>query len=174
MEKTFKEQRLEELDNIPLHEDFEFIPGLPLPLGDSVLVKECTQDEYKTKGGIVIPGGDRLSHAKIGICMARGEECRLPIKEGQVVAFDQLCQFGIKHNDVSYISVASHMVYFVIPSQTHLQTHHKDFNEKRREKRLAGAKAVEKRDNEDFSKKLDIKANESKTQFAVTKEFKKP
>lgn|SRR3990167_52364 len=172
--KTFKEQRLENLANLPEHPDFELISGLPIPIGDAILVKECPQTEYKTSAGIIIPGGDTLNHCKIGVVYAIGETCSIPVKLGDTVAFDQMCRFGIKHKDVGYISVASHMTYFIVPPSTYFEPHYKDFMELRREKRLAGAKAVEKRDNEDFGKKLDIRANEGKTQFAVTKDFKKP
>ncbi len=152
MEKSFREQRLEELANLPVHPDFEFVIGLPYPLGDSIMVKECPQEEYKTKGGILLPQGERLDHAKIGIIVAKGENCTLPVKEGDTVAFDQVCRFGIKHNDIAYISVASHMVYFILTPKTYLQPHFADFNEKRREKRIKGAEAVAKRDENELDK----------------------
>lgn len=152
MEKTFRELRLEELKNLPIHPDYEPILGLPIPLGDAILVKECEQQEYKTKSGLILSQGERLEHAKIGIVFNIGENCTLPIKEGDVVAFDRVCRFGITHQDVNYISVASHMVYFVVPENSYLQAHFKDFNEKRREKRIAGAEAVAKREVNEHDK----------------------
>lgn len=168
--KNFKEQRLEELANMPIHADYEPVLGLPLPLGDALLVKECPQEEFKTKSGIIIAQGERLDHAKIGIVYNRGENCTLPVKEGDVVAFDRVCRFGITHKDVNYISVASHMVYFVVPPDVYLETRFKDFNEKRREKRKAGAEAVEKREINEYDQKIEERKKDVKGQiiFPVT------
>lgn len=153
--KSFREQRLEELANLPIHADYEPILGLPMPLGDSLLVKECPQEEYKTKGGLIIPNGDRLDHARIGIVYNRGDLCTLPVREGDVIAFDQMCRFGIKHKDIVYISVPSHMTYCILPPETYLETRFKDFSETRREKRRAGAETVAKRDENELDKQTE-------------------
>jgi len=160
MEKTFRELRLEELKNLPIHPDYEAIEGLPIPLGCSYIVKECPQEEYKTKGGIVLPHGERLDHAKIGIVYNKSENCILPVREGQVVAFDIMCRFGLKHKGENYISVPEHMLYMIVPPDTFLETRFKDFNEKRREKRIKGAEAVAKRDENELDKHTEIRKAE--------------
>lgn len=153
--EKFKEKRLVELENMPPHRDYKPIEGMLLPLGDVVTIKECSQDEYKTKGGIIMGGSDHLEHARMGWIVNKGEECRLPIKEGQTVAFDRSCTYGFHYKGQNYLRVPSFMVHFIVPEKTYLEPHYKDFFEKRRESRLKGSKAAGKRDNDKLNEKFD-------------------
>lgn len=153
--EVFKAKRLEELANMPAHPDYKPVEGIFIPNGDVVTIKECSQDEYKTKGGIIMGGSDNLEHAKIGFIINRGEECRLPYKEGDTVAFDRSCSYGFHYEGVNYLRVPSYMVHFRVPPKTYLEPHYKDFFEKRRESRIAGQKKAQKRDDDKLNQKFD-------------------
>lgn len=160
--EQFKSRRLAELANMPPHKDYAPVPGIFIPNGDVVTVKECSQEEYKTKGGIIMGGSDHLEHAKIGFIINRGEECRLPYKEGDTIAFDRACTFGFHYEGVNYLRVPSYMVYFRVPPKTYLEPHYADFFEKRRESRIAGEKAVRKREDDKLEEKFEHRDEENR------------
>ena len=171
--EAFRDIRLAELNAMPPHPKYAPVEGLFIPIGDCVTVKEIPQSEYKTQAGIIIPDTTRLEHCKLGIVMNRGDQCQLPVKEGDVIAFETMVIFGVTHKGQNYLRVNSYQVYFVLPPENYLEPHYADHHEKRREKRIAGTKAVMKHDAEEFEKKVDIHENSGKTQFAVTNSKKK-
>jgi co-chaperonin GroES (HSP10) len=153
--EEFKSRRLEELAKLPPHKDYEQPPGMYIPLGDVVTVMECEQTEYKTRAGILIPGVGQLEHARIGWVVNKGELCQLPVKEGDTIAFDKSCNFGINYQGKNYLRVPSYQVFFVVPPDTYLEPHYADFFEKRRQSRIAGEKTVRKRDNDNLEEKFE-------------------
>ena len=171
--EEFRDTRLAELKAMPPHPKYAPVEGLFIPIGDCITVKEIPQSEYKTNAGIIIPDTTRLEHCKLGIVMNRGEMCQLPVKEGDVVAFETMVIFGVTHKGQNYLRVNSYQVYFVLPPENYLEPHSVTFIERRRESRIAGEKAVTKHENEAFEKKVDIRENSHKKQFAVTKNHKK-
>lgn len=160
--EEFKSRRLEELSKMPPHKDFMPIEGIFIPYGDVVTVRECSQDEYKTKGGIIMGGSDHLEHAKIGFIINRGEGCQLPVKEGDTIAFDRSCSFGFHYEGVNYLRVPSFQVFFRVPPKTYLEPHYADFFENRRESRRKGSKVAEKRDNDKLEQKFEDRDSENK------------
>lgn len=153
--EQFKSKRLEELAKMPPHKDFTPIEGIYIPYGDVVTVRECTQDEYKTKSGIIMQSGEHLEHCKIGYIINKGEDCRLPVHEGDTIAFDKHCSFGFQYKGINYLRVPSFQVFFRVPPETYLEPHYADFFEKRRIARLAGQKNVEKLDNDRLEEKFE-------------------
>lgn len=153
--EEFKSRRLEELAKMPPHPKYEPVPGLALPVGDALTVKEVPQSEYKTDAGLIIPGTTRLEHCKLGIVMVKGEMCNVPVKEGDLVAFDPSISIGISHKNVDYLKVPGYHVHFILPPDNYLEPHYADFFEKRRESRISGAKVAEKRDNNKLEQKFE-------------------
>lgn len=153
--EEFKSRRLAELANMPPHPDYKPIPGIFIPNGDVVTVRECSQEEYKTRGGIIMAPGEHLEHCRVGYIINLGEECRLPYKEGDTIAFDKSCQFGFMYEGISYLRVPSFQVFFRVPPKTYLEPHYADFFEKRRESRVAGEKAVRKREDNKLEEKFE-------------------
>lgn len=160
--EEFKSRRLAELAKMTPHKDWKPAPGLAITVGDAVTVKEIPQSEYKTQGGLIIPDATRLQHCKLGIVMNRGELCILPVKEGDTVAFAPHTCLGITHNGVDYLKVPSYDVHFILPPDNYLEPHYADFFEKRREKRIAGEKAVRKREDEKFEEKVELREEANK------------
>lgn len=160
--EDFKTIRLEELSNMPPHKDYEPISGIYIPFGDVVTVRECSQDEYKTKGGIIMGGGEHMEHCKIGYIINLGEECRLPVKAGDTIAFDRSCSFGFNFDGNNYLRVPSFQVFFRIPPDTYLEPHYADFFEKRRKSRNAGGKVVKKREDNELGEKFERRDEENK------------
>jgi len=170
----WKEQRLKELANLKIDDDFNIPIGFYIPFGDGIILKEIVQGEIKTKSNIILGAATtRTIGASLGQIYSIGELVTLPIFEGMKVYYEPQTALRVYVNGIEYVQIAQHNIFGAVPPETHLQPYIASFIDKRREKRLAGAKAVEKRDNEDFGKKLDLKASEGKTQFAVTN-FKKP
>ena len=153
--EEFKSRRLAELANLPKHKNYKAIEGMLIPLGDVLTIKECSQEEYKTKGGIIMAPGENLEHARIGWVVNKGELCTLPVLEGQTVAFDRSCIYGFHYEGENYLRVPSFMVHFVVPPKTYLEPHYADFFEKRRESRVAGEKAVRNREDNKLEEKFE-------------------
>lgn len=153
--EEFKSRRLAELAKMPPHKDWKPISGIFIPYGDVVTIRECSQEEYKTKGGIIMAPGEHLEHCKIGYVINKGEECRLPLNDGDTVAFDKSCSFGFIYDGISYLRVPSYQVFFRVPPKTYLEPHYADFFEKRRESRIEGEKAVRKREDEKLEQRFE-------------------
>lgn len=153
--EDFKSRRLAELAEMPPHKDWEPINGIYIPYGDVVTIKECTQEEYKTKSGIIMQSGEHLEHCKIGYIINKGELCSIPVNEGDTVAFDKHCGFGFQYKGINYLRVPTFQVFFRVPPETYLEPHYKDFFEKRRESRIAGQKKAQKRDDDKLNQKFD-------------------
>jgi co-chaperonin GroES (HSP10) len=145
--EEFKSRRLEELAKLPMHESYTPVDGLYIPLGIYLAIKEIDQSDYQTAGGVYIPGAKKLEQCKLGVVYAMGEECKTPIKLGDMVAFDKFCNFGINYKGVEYLRVRLDEIFFIVPPENYLDPHYADFFEKRRESRIAGEKIVRKRED---------------------------
>lgn len=130
-----KEQVLQELESL-YDPNFKVPPGLFIPLGTRVLVKECSQEEYKTQAGIIISGAASLQNAKIGIVFRIGESVTIPIKIGHKVAYDKFALNGIVHNGIQYTDLMEHQVFSVVPPSNYLATYVPTKEDLRRKDRI--------------------------------------
>ncbi len=144
--KTHKEQVIDELNSL-YDPNFKIPPGLYIPLGQRVLVKEIVQPEKKTAAGILLPSAAKLEHARIGVVYRIGEGVTMPIKVGMTVAYDKNVYMGIIHDGTQYTDLMEHQIFSVVPPDNYLAPHVADNNEKRRADRIDSQKKYTKKVN---------------------------
>jgi co-chaperonin GroES (HSP10) len=172
--QEWRKARIDELNKLPIEEGFEIPKGLFIPFGNHVLIKEVIQGEVKSKSGIITAtSASKTVGASVGVVYAIGEDVFLPIFEGMRVYYEPSTMLRVYCEGEEYVQIPSHLVFGAAPPSTYLQPYVADFIARRRESRLSGTKAVMKHDHEEFEKKVDIHENGHKTNFAVTKDFKK-
>lgn len=131
---THKEQILTELESL-YDPTFKIPPGLYIPLGNRVLIREIAQGEYKTAAGLIMSGASQLQNARIGIVYRIGENVTMPIKPGFRIAYDRFALSGIVHDGIQYTDLQDYQIYSVVPPENYLAAHVPDNEEIRREGR---------------------------------------
>ncbi len=116
---THKEQVLAELEYL-YDPNFQVPPGLFIPVGYRLLVKECSQEEHTTEAGIILAANSKLQNAKIGIVYRIGEAVTIPVKIGFKVAYNKHALNGIVHKGVQYTDLGEHDIYSVVPPENYL------------------------------------------------------
>lgn len=138
---THKEQILQELDSL-YDPSFKIPAGLYIPLGQRVLVKECSQEEHKTQAGIIMKASSYLQDAKIGIVYRIGESVTLPIKPGFKVFYEKTAINSITHQSVTYMDLMEHQIYGVVPPENYLTPYVPTSEQVRRQGRIDATKRI--------------------------------
>lgn len=136
---THKEQILAELDAL-YDPSFAVPAGLNIPLGYRVLVRECSQEEHKTDGGIILSANSNLQNGKVGIVYRIGEGVTLPIKIGFKVLYNKTAFNGVVHRGVQYTDLMEHDIYSVVPPENYLHPYVPTTDDLRRQDRIAFTK----------------------------------
>lgn len=148
---THKEQILAELASL-YDPDFKIPPGLYIPLGQRVLVKEVPQEEYKTNAGIIVNGAANLQNARLGIVYRIGESVTTPIMPGFKVAYDKFALSGIIHDGVQYTDLADYQIYSVVPPENYLAIQVPNTDELRRQDRIDFTKRSQEKTDKEIDK----------------------
>lgn len=152
--QEWRNERLKELNNLPIEEDFEIPKGLFIPFGRDVLIKEIKQGEIKRNGIIVGIPTSKTVGASIGVIYAKGEDCFKPLYEGMRVYYEPQSMLRVYCNNDEYIQLPEDFVFGAAPPETYLQPYVADTVAKRRESRIAGEKKVRDRDSKQFEEKV--------------------
>lgn len=147
---THKEKVLAELESL-YDPKFKVPKGLYIPIGYQVLVLECAQEDFKTEGGILLPGGN-LQHCKMGVIYRTGELVTDSLKIGFTVAYDKHAAFGVRHLDKVYTVLMEQQIYAVIPPATYMYPHFPDFEEIKRGERIETTKRIHAKSVRDTEK----------------------
>lgn len=118
--ETHKEEIIKALSELPIHKEFEPVPGLAIPLSDSVIIYPIEQDTFKSRNS----GLQVIDSAKnrIGIVYAIGPDCRLPIHLGMTILFEPKANYLdiIGPDGKLYIYMLIHNVYCAIPPDNYI------------------------------------------------------
>jgi len=132
-----KEQKLKELAELPIPEDFMIPDGLILPFNQKVLVKKIPQKSQMRKSGIMLLSGeDQLKHSTLGLVMAIGPTVDLegcPIKLGMTIEFSIGLEEDTWHEGESYLCIDQFHIKGAVPDGNYKHPHYPTNRELRRE-----------------------------------------
>lgn len=144
-EKKTKKQIYEEaIATIPLMENFSVPPGFPIPLKNTVYIKQLTGEEgenvHKTEAGILILENSSAANVIVphtGVVMAVGIDCSDYLVPGQKIIYNKYADVTIRIFGQEYIRLNEATdVYGILPPDSWVREGVKDdrwlFREKRK------------------------------------------
>ena len=159
-----KQKHLEIINNLPLEQGFHIPAGLPIPIGDRLLIKPVMQKNNRTESGLIIPQSSSRRSEYMGIVMLLGDEVTLPVFPGLKVEFELGAyhptnnpQGELVHKGIIYVTMSQHLIRAIIPPDVFKYPVYETNEEKRRQMRIDETKQAK----EYFDKKQDQINNNS-------------
>jgi len=132
---------------------FEGVPeGLYIPLGNRVLILECSQQEQVTVSGIIMPGSKDVANSKLGIVYRKGSLVNPDIKIGMRVCYGKESNLGLSHNGKFYHDVDQFFINAIVPPSNYITPYIPGFEDKKRADRIDNNKRALKKVDEVFDK----------------------
>ena len=130
-----KEQKLKELADLPIEEEFEIPDGLIIPFGQKVLIRRVAQKERYSPGGILMLGDGDTKRSLHDIVVAIGptvdlESC--PIKLGMKVEFGIGLEDDTVHQGISYLCIDQFHIKGAVPEGNYKHPYYPTNRDKRR------------------------------------------
>ncbi len=138
-----KEQKLKELSELPIAQDFEIPNGLLIPFANKLLVKKVYQPSRKSAGGIIIPESGDTKHSTHGIIYGIGVGVDLeqyPVKLGMKVEFTIGLDEDTYHEGEAYMCIDQFHIKGAVPEGNYKHPYFPTNREKRRQEMIDNTK----------------------------------
>lgn len=154
-QEQIQQHRLDIIKSLPLDDTYEPVKGLPIPIGQKLIIKPIIQKEIKLSSGLMLTASSSRKKQYMGIVMLMGEGVNIPVREGLKVEYEEFAhnpQSELVYRGEVYIVMEQHNIRAVMPPDSFKYPVWEGTEEKRRIARADDQKSYRKKVDEKLDK----------------------